>query len=75
MIDFVKNFDEDMDIFDDIKGDSDSLAGLMLEIAGEIPKKGFEFKLEKFLFIVDTVTDRRIEKILVKIIDTDEENI
>ncbi len=75
LIDFVKNFDEDMDIFDDIKGDSDSLAGLMLEIAGEIPQKGFEFKLGKFLFIVDTVTDRRIEKILVKIIDNDEENI
>ncbi len=75
LIDFVKNFNEDIDIFDDIKGDSDSLAGLILEIAGEIPEKGFEFKLGKFSFIVDSVTDRRIEKILVKINESDEESI
>ncbi len=75
LIDFAKLFHENIEIFNDIKGDSDSLAGLMLEVAGEIPKKGFEFKLGRFLFIVDSVTNRRIEKIIVKIMENNENDL
>ncbi len=68
LLDFVKVFNEDINIFDEIKGDSDSLAGLILEVAGELPQKGYEVNTLKYKLIVKEVSDRRIEKILVKLI-------
>ncbi len=65
LIDFVKVFDEDIDIFNNFKGESDSLAGLILEIKGEIPEKQEKIDVDKFTFIVEDVSDRRIEKIKV----------
>lgn len=67
LLDFVKIFDESINLFDDIKGESDSLAGTILEIAGEIPVLGYETKLNIYTFIVDQVSSRRIEKIKVLI--------
>lgn len=67
LIDFVKVFDESISIFDDFKGDSDSLAGTILEITGEIPEQNFEIRLGKFHFIVEKVSTRRIESIKVVI--------
>jgi gliding motility-associated protein GldE len=71
LMDFVKVFDEDIDIFNDFKGESDSLAGLILEIKGDIPEKQEKIEVDKFIFIVEKVSDRRIEKI--KVILNDEE--
>lgn len=75
LIDFVKTFDEDVSIFDDIKGEADSMAGLILEIAGELPKKGYEVKMNKFNFIVEEVTKRRIQKIKVIVNEVKDEYI
>ena len=55
----------DTSYFDDVKGESDSLAGLMIEIAGVIPKKEREIKIEDVLLKTVTVSKRRIEKIAV----------
>jgi len=52
---------------DNIRGDADSLAGLILEINGEMPKKGEEFQIENLHFIVLSVSARRIEKLRLKI--------
>ena len=65
LIDFVKVFDKDIDIFDEFKGESDSLAGLILEIKGDIPDTQEKIELENFTFIVEEVSNRRIEKIKV----------
>ena len=65
LLDFVKIFDENINLFDDIKGESDSLAGTVLENTGEIPEKGFEIQLNKYTLIVEQVSERRIEKIKV----------
>jgi putative hemolysin len=67
LLDFVKIFDESINLFDDIKGESDSLAGTILETAGEIPEPGYEIQLNAFTFIVEQVSSRRIEKIKVLI--------
>ena len=75
LIDFVKTFDEDVSIFDDIKGEADSMAGLILEIAGELPKKGYDVKMNKFTFIVEGVTKRRIHKIKVIVNEVEDEYI
>lgn len=68
LIDFIRLFDEDPAIFNDYKGESDSLAGMILETAGELPEKNFQLNVDKYSFIVDSVSHRRIERILVKII-------
>ncbi len=51
--------------FDDQRGDADSLAGLVLEVSGYIPKVGEIFKSNGYFFKVVTVNKRRIEQILV----------
>ncbi|WP_321280346.1 gliding motility-associated protein GldE [Marinifilum fragile] len=61
--DFFKITDVDSDIFEDIKGDADTLAGLLLEMKGEIPQKKEEFSHQNFKFIVEAVDNRRIKKI------------
>ena len=38
--DFCKILDLDEDIFEEVRGESETLAGLMLELTGEIPQKG-----------------------------------
>jgi len=52
---------------DNVRGDADSLAGLILEVNGEMPKKGEEFQIANLHFIVLSVSARRIEKIRLKI--------
>ncbi len=63
--DFFKVVDKPDDIFDDIKGDADTLAGLILEISGEIPEQNATFKLNDFVFTIQSVDKRRIKKIKV----------
>ena len=55
------------DTFDDIKGESDSLAGLVLEIAGEIPLAATVLGSGDFEFTVLEVAKNRINKIKVTI--------
>ena len=57
----------DTQTFDDIKGDADSLAGMILEMKGQIPKVDFEIKRDGFRFKVVSVNERRIEQILVSL--------
>lgn len=49
--------------FDKIRGDSDSLAGLVLEIAGEFPQENENVVSGNFTFIPLIITKNRIEKI------------
>ena len=51
------------DTFDKFKGDSDSLAGLILENSGLLPKKGAEYQIQGYTFKITGVSKRRIEEI------------
>jgi CBS domain containing-hemolysin-like protein len=53
--------------FDSIRGDSDSLAGLVLEIAGAFPQVGEELKFKHFKFIPTEINRNRIEKVQINI--------
>ena len=61
--DFFKLIDIDDDIFDKVKGDADTLAGLILEMKGEIPHKKEIFEYKGFEFIIEAADNRRIKKI------------
>ncbi|MCP4550716.1 MAG: gliding motility-associated protein GldE [Bacteroidetes bacterium] len=65
LIDFCKIIGEDENIFDNVKGDSDSLAGLILEILGKIPLVEENVQFKNFNFIVKDVDKRRIKKIKI----------
>lgn len=53
--------------FDKVRGDSDSLAGLVLEIAGEFPQVNEEVVWDAFTFIPLEINKNRIEKIKMNI--------
>jgi gliding motility-associated protein GldE len=57
----------DITLFDDARGNADSIAGLVLEHSGEMPKKDQELKIQGFAFRVTSVGKRRIEQIKVTI--------
>ncbi|HOZ29471.1 MAG TPA: gliding motility-associated protein GldE [Bacteroidales bacterium] len=69
LVDFCKLTDTDYSRFYELKGESDSLAGLILEINGEIPKKHTTINIEGFEFTVSAADERRIKKVKVKIPD------
>jgi len=53
------------DTFEITRGDSDSLAGLVLEIAGEFPPVNEEIASDEFIFIPLEINKNRIDKIKV----------
>lgn len=61
--DFIKIVDADQDIFKDIEGEADTLAGLILEIKGELPKKNDVVTYHGHKFTILEVDNRRIKKI------------
>lgn len=53
----------DPQTFDAVRDGADTLAGLMLELSGDIPKKGTEIRWEEFLMTVIMSDNRRIGQI------------
>ena len=56
-----------VDTFDDIRGDSDSVAGLVLEIAGEFPQANTHLISGDFTFIPLEISKNRIDKVKISI--------
>jgi len=54
-------------VFDAIRGDSETVAGLVLELAGEIPQLNQELVAKDFTFTVLEVAMNRIHKIKITI--------
>ncbi len=67
IIDFCKIVGVDSETFDDVKGDSDSVGGLLLELKGKIPEKGDIIKFKNFEFEVVDVDERKINKLKVTV--------
>ncbi len=52
-------------IFDKVRGDSDSLAGLILELAGRIPELNEEIEHRNYIFKITAVDNRRIKQVKI----------
>lgn len=63
LIDACRLIDISPDTFDDVKGEAETLGGLLLELANKIPKNGEEIRYENFKFLVLSVNNNRIEKV------------
>ena len=67
LIDMCKILDVNDSVFDEVRGESDSLGGLILELEGKIPDKGTVVIFKDFIFTVTEATDRMIREVEVKI--------
>ena len=65
--DVLKTIDGEIDFFDSIKGESDTLAGLILEIKGNIPENGEILNYKQYSFTVESVDKTRVKRIKVTI--------
>ncbi|MFO7827683.1 MAG: gliding motility-associated protein GldE [Bacteroidales bacterium] len=65
--DFFKIVDIEDDFFEDVKGDADTIAGIILEITGEIPQKNKVIKYKNLTFTIESVDKRRIKQVKVTI--------
>ena len=63
--DFTKILNLPDDEFDDVEGDADSLAGLLLEIKGDFPAVHEILKYKRYTFEVLAIEERRISKVKV----------
>ena len=63
--DFCKVLEEEIDIFEEVKGESESLAGLLLEINQGLPHSGEKIRFENYLFTVVAVDQKRIKRVRV----------
>ncbi len=65
--DLTKIIDVDINTFDEIKGESESLAGLLLEINSEMPNAGDQIAFENFSFVVESASNKRIKRVKIQI--------
>lgn len=65
--DFYRIIDVDEELFEIKKGEAETLAGFILEILGNFPKKGQKITFENCLFTVEAVDQKRVKQIKVTI--------
>lgn len=63
--DFYKVLKLDDDIFKDVEGDADTLAGLLLELKGDFPTVHEKLDYQQFTFEIMELDERRISKVKV----------
>ena len=63
--DFYKILKLDDDVFEDVEGDADTLAGLLLELKGDFPQENERITYGRFKFEIVELDGHRISKIKV----------
>ena len=67
LTDFFRIMKLDDDFFEEVEGEADTLAGLLLEIKGEFPERHEVIKYKNYCFEVLEMDDRRLLKIKVTV--------
>jgi putative hemolysin len=63
--DFYRVIEIEGDDFEESKGDADTLAGFLLEISGKFPERNETITFNDFIFKIENIEDRRIQRIKV----------
>jgi gliding motility-associated protein GldE len=71
--DFSKILEIDEDLFEEVRGESETLAGLILELTGEIPQKDQMINFRNFIFKIEAADRRRIKEVRVEILRNNED--
>jgi putative hemolysin len=69
LIDFYRVMEVDGKSFDEHKGEADSLAGFVIELAGKIPLKMEKITFSNYLFTIEAADKRRVKRIKVTLLD------
>lgn len=56
---------EDETIFEDNKGEAETIAGFVLEISGSFPKLGSKINFDNYVFIIEALDKKRIKQVKV----------
>ncbi|HWZ21650.1 MAG TPA: CBS domain-containing protein [Cytophagaceae bacterium] len=67
LIDFCKIIKVEPSVFEDVKGESESLGGLILELYSDLPKLGDKIYFDRFEFQIEAADNKRILRIKVLI--------
>ena len=70
--DFYKILKLDDTVFEDVEGDADTIAGLMLELKGDFPKLHEKIDFKHFSFEIVDMEERRIAKVKVVVHEVQE---
>lgn len=70
LTDLYRVIDVDGQLFEENKGDSETLGGFILELTGRIPKKGERIDLRNYVFVIESSDNKRVRR--VKVIVNDE---
>ena len=65
LIDFYRIMDLDEDVWEELKGESDTLAGFMIEQAGKIPKLKEYIEFNKVILMVDAGDKKKIDRVKI----------
>jgi putative hemolysin len=57
----------DGEVFEDAKGEADTLGGLLLELEERIPRKGEKIKFENLLFTIEAADNRKIKRVKITV--------
>ncbi len=60
--------------FEEVRGDADTLAGLVLEIHGKLPVRGDVVEFGQFRFTIESATLRRIKRVKFEVLEDVHEN-
>ncbi|WP_018341615.1 transporter associated domain-containing protein [Cytophaga aurantiaca] len=72
LVDFYKAIELDHDVFSEIKGESETLGGLLLNINSDMPKLGDEITYADYIFKIDAVNNKRILRVKVTVPENEE---
>lgn len=64
---FVRVIGYDEDAFADVEGHAETLAGLMMELKRDLPRRGDELQSHGVKFFIATMEGRRVDKIKVEV--------
>ncbi|MBE6207985.1 MAG: gliding motility-associated protein GldE [Rikenellaceae bacterium] len=68
IVDFERILELDEDTFSDVRGEAETLAGLLLELKRDFPRKGDSFTAHQLRFTVAEMENHRIDKIKVELL-------
>ncbi|MBY0435410.1 MAG: gliding motility-associated protein GldE [Cyclobacteriaceae bacterium] len=69
--DLCKALELDPQFFDEVKGESESLGGLLLELNNELPNAGDKITYDRLLFTVVSVDQKRIKRVRITITEAE----
>src|SRR5690554_7958496 len=65
--DFCKRLEIEPQVFDEVRGENESLGGLLLELNTRLPHSGSKIVYDRFIFTVMAVDAKKIKKVKVSV--------